>query len=84
MRTHQLVLVFGIIYLLPRYKEAWELLLLVLAVALSLSWLLGAIVSKRFGWRHYWWRWVAPTLLAALPLPLPLPLPLTLTPYPYP
>ena len=48
-------------------------------MALSLSWLLGAIVSKRFGWRHYWWRWVALPLLAALPLPLPLPLP----PYPH-
>ena len=64
------MLVFGIIYLLPRYDEAWELLLLLLAVGLSLSWLLGAIVSKRFGWRHYWWRWVALTLILLASLAL--------------
>ena len=58
-----LVLVFGVIYLLPRYEETGELILLLLAVALSLSWLLGAIVSKRFGWRHFWWRWVGLAVL---------------------
>ena len=58
-----LVLVFGVIYLLPRYEETGEFVLLILATALSLSWLLGAIVSKRLGWRHFWWRWAGLALL---------------------
>ena len=58
-----LVLVFGIIYLLPRYVDPRELLLLLLAVSLSTAWLIGALLSTRLGWRHYWWGCVLLALL---------------------
>ena len=58
-----LVLVFGWIYLLPRYTEAWELTLLILAVVLSMVWLAGCFFASQFRWRHYWWRWFWVALL---------------------